>query len=533
MTTDQTLSLPRRPKADTQPVDELVEEIRAGRIRIPQFQTGLRWQAEDVRKLFDSIYRGYPIGSLLLWKRHERAAMVRLGPIVINAPEQTDAWSVVDGQQRLTALAVSLTEHASDDERFQVFFDLRTQSFEGRPRDSSPPPAMWLPLSKVLDAVDLAQWLATNDIDEAKSRIAHQLGKRIREYRFPMYIVDTEEEEILREIFRRVNNWGRRLDQSQVFDALVGRRGGEPARLDDLADSLTSLGMGRVTESVLMQAALGIRGRDVTRRLDSDARTTSRLLSGVVEETDAAMRRTLSFLRRTTQVTHLRLLPYPLPLIVLARFFHMHPNPQPRSIELLRRWLWRGILSGAHVTVDKTRLRKSVNTIGKSEEGSVQELLALVPHTPPDVDDLRGPFDARRASSRTALIALLSYEPRDLVTGEVLDTSAVFDRWEAKAIRHVVNHTEEPLRGGIVNRIVHPLGQPVRRLVAVADRKLLSTHAISLDAFEALHDRDFGAFFENRRLLLRARLEVLAEKNACWNPPDRDRPTVMYLMRGT
>jgi len=39
--------------------------VYRGHVRVPSFQRGLRWEASDVQDLFDSIYRGYPIGSLL------------------------------------------------------------------------------------------------------------------------------------------------------------------------------------------------------------------------------------------------------------------------------------------------------------------------------------------------------------------------------------------------------------------------------------------------------------------------------------
>lgn len=56
-------------RADRITVEELLRWAKDGRIRIPNFQRGLTWDAEDKWKLLDSIERGYPIGTLLLWKR--------------------------------------------------------------------------------------------------------------------------------------------------------------------------------------------------------------------------------------------------------------------------------------------------------------------------------------------------------------------------------------------------------------------------------------------------------------------------------
>lgn len=60
--------LDTRPTATTLDVEQLTKWAWEGRIRIPHFQRPLRWQRDDVIKLFDSIVRGYPVGSLLLWR---------------------------------------------------------------------------------------------------------------------------------------------------------------------------------------------------------------------------------------------------------------------------------------------------------------------------------------------------------------------------------------------------------------------------------------------------------------------------------
>jgi len=62
MTAHQSIS---QSAAKTFTVVDLVAEALKGRIRIPEFQRPLRWQWEDVRRLFDSIVKGYPIGNLL------------------------------------------------------------------------------------------------------------------------------------------------------------------------------------------------------------------------------------------------------------------------------------------------------------------------------------------------------------------------------------------------------------------------------------------------------------------------------------
>lgn len=99
--------------AKTFPLEDLVGEVLSGYIRIPDFQRIFRWQWEDVKRLMDSIVRGYPIGSLLLWARPALEDTLKIGALEIKAPSLDEARWVVDGQQRLTSLANALNDDGS------------------------------------------------------------------------------------------------------------------------------------------------------------------------------------------------------------------------------------------------------------------------------------------------------------------------------------------------------------------------------------------------------------------------------------
>ena len=81
--------LPPQAEARTEKVEDLVERVRRSLVRVP----GLAWLEVgelDVVELFDSIYRGYPIGALLFYKRSAETERLSLGPLVIEAPEIPD-----------------------------------------------------------------------------------------------------------------------------------------------------------------------------------------------------------------------------------------------------------------------------------------------------------------------------------------------------------------------------------------------------------------------------------------------------------
>ena len=137
-------------------MEDLVGHVWRGDIRIPHFQRDFRWAWEDVRRLFDSILRGYPVGSLLLWTRSAPAARLRLGALEIEAPESQNAYWVVDGQQRLTALANALSPAGQDDPRFALAYNLRTQELVKPPQSHD---AHMVPLPELFNLQNILKWL--------------------------------------------------------------------------------------------------------------------------------------------------------------------------------------------------------------------------------------------------------------------------------------------------------------------------------------------------------------------------------------
>src|ERR1700753_1809564 len=67
----------------------LLDQVDAGSVLLPEFQRGYVWNRDQVRGLMRSLYRGYPVGSLLTWETFSEGAPRLL---------------ILDGQQRITTL---------------------------------------------------------------------------------------------------------------------------------------------------------------------------------------------------------------------------------------------------------------------------------------------------------------------------------------------------------------------------------------------------------------------------------------------
>jgi len=88
-----------------------LDELKNMNYQIPTFQRDVVWEKENVKKLWDSIYKFYPLGSILVWKTDLKLHNHRsIGGHEIDDPNfsRTEYQYLLDGQQRTTSLLTSL-----------------------------------------------------------------------------------------------------------------------------------------------------------------------------------------------------------------------------------------------------------------------------------------------------------------------------------------------------------------------------------------------------------------------------------------
>lgn len=85
------------------PISTLVDMYKRGELRLPEIQRHYVWRATRVRDLFDSLYRGYPSGSILMWETDEPVP-TREFAVAQDSTAFAGRKLLLDGQQRLTSL---------------------------------------------------------------------------------------------------------------------------------------------------------------------------------------------------------------------------------------------------------------------------------------------------------------------------------------------------------------------------------------------------------------------------------------------
>lgn len=104
-------------------IETILSQIELGNYALPEFQRGYVWNRDQVRKLMNSLYRGYPIGGLLTWVTPIDKNIMRNGDTAGQAYGNVDL--ILDGQQRITTLYGIIKGEAPD------FFEGNANAFTG------------------------------------------------------------------------------------------------------------------------------------------------------------------------------------------------------------------------------------------------------------------------------------------------------------------------------------------------------------------------------------------------------------------
>ncbi len=100
-----------QPKPGSKTYGVLISDIMdRGSIKIPKFQREFVWSISKTAQLLDSILKGYPIGTFILWQTNEKLNNVRnIGNTNLPNSEARDIQYVLDGQQRIISLFAAYT----------------------------------------------------------------------------------------------------------------------------------------------------------------------------------------------------------------------------------------------------------------------------------------------------------------------------------------------------------------------------------------------------------------------------------------
>lgn len=217
-------------------VRKLIQDIAFGEIGLPDIQRPFVWDTTRVRELFDSMYRGYPIGTLLFWENGYPGEHKTIG---VDVKQKIPHLLIVDGQQRLTALyavtrGVPIVDKDFRKRRVRLAFNPIEERFEvtdaAIERDSA-----WIPDISVLWQPDLDQYgFVSNFLErlgekrelppDSRKRIPQAIQRLVNLINYPLTALEisaSATEEQVSEVFVRINSQGRTLNQADFILTLM------------------------------------------------------------------------------------------------------------------------------------------------------------------------------------------------------------------------------------------------------------------------------------------------------------------------
>lgn len=215
----------------------LLHYIEIGDIGLPDIQRPFVWSNAKVRDLFDSMYRGFPVGYFLFWENQSATGTKAIG--VREKQHSVPNKLIVDGQQRLTSLFAVFRGHKVLDEDYkerqiEVAFRPRDGKFEVADAPIRKDPEWISNISTIWSSGKpsyqmvksfLKQLEAKGALDELEEeRISHNLDRLFDLQKYPftaLEIAASVDEEQVADIFVRINSEGVRLNQADFILTLM------------------------------------------------------------------------------------------------------------------------------------------------------------------------------------------------------------------------------------------------------------------------------------------------------------------------
>lgn len=515
-------------KPEIQFVEELLEAIDQGRLRVPRFQRPFVWKPPDMLALLDSIYKGYPIGSLLLWESAKRLESLDIiGPRQVPNPRTGLLTYILDGHQRLATLYGSLCLPGDyprgvrlQEWRWWIWFDLKKKQFT---HVSKGEPDPWLlPLRAILrttDFLEQARRIQGACKEDASVLIeeAENLAQKVKRYKLSITGIKGGSLDQAVEIFSRLNTKGKPMSPDQMVSALTYREGEGgmdlSQRIDEILEKLGVYHFGQIKRSTVFRAIMAAAEKDIYStgsELESLGKGLGKDLGPAVDAAEQALERAARFFHEELRLPGDRLLPYSHQMLMLSEFFRHCPKPDEGQREVLKRWFWATSLSGWFAGANTTQIDNALDEMKELAMDGAHRLQVMPLYEPAQPFPNR--FDMRSARIRAFLLFMLRRKPLDFNTGDPLQLEGILGDYGNMAWFHVFQNIERSLVANPANRVLlervpgKSVKEQLRSLDPQIRREVLESHLIPDEAFEALERDDALGFIQKRAACL-ARVE--------------------------
>ena len=448
---------------------------------LPEMQRKYVWPATRVRDLFDSLYRGYPSGTILVWENDEEVETKEMAVQATSTPTTSSRLLLLDGQQRLTSLSAVLTgqpiivrrrkrpieimfnldhpegppievmevyeddylkdgDESDDAEPSQIDIqeELKKRTFVVGYRALQNNPS-WVSVSDIFLKSDreLIKPLGINSDDPRWDKYADRLVKvrNIANYMYVMQILEKSMKYVeVTEIFVRVNSLGIKLRGSDLAIAQISSKWkGFMSLLEDFASEFGE--DGEYVEDWVAVRALTVFATKQS-KFSSIGKLKVEHLQEAWEQAKTGIRYAANFVKNNAGMERLDNLSASMLLIPLAVFAHIKDYHLTADEEkLLLRWLYLAHMRGHYgMGSSESILNADLSSLFKNCD--LQELLNILEThvkkfevTPEDLinKNINSPFYSMLYT------VLRSQGAKDWFTGLTLSTSHLGENHKIQA----------------------------------------------------------------------------------------------------
>lgn len=405
------------PQPTAKQLSYMMYEIERGSVKIPQFQRDFVWSKYKSAQLMDSLLKGFPIGTFILWKTDEQLRSIRNigGAALPTTPQGDSVYYVLDGQQRLTSLFATLNglkvERSGRTEDFQsMYIDLEAESNDTLVFTDS----YDKPEGTFISVFDLRN----KDFDELgiqpkfRPRV-RTLREAITQYQCSVIEVLEAEIDTATEIFTRINVTGKPLS---VFEIMVAKTFDYDQDFDlsekteSLLEELAEREYGTIPDIVFLQVISAIMTKECSKRDILKLHKQKFIDSWPLAED--AIRSAVDYLRSSLRIPVSQLLPYKALLVPLAYFFARHPvQPSGEMQDRLRDFFWRVSLSARYSHALETKLAQDIKAIDAILDGK-QPVYDYPVNPTKEFIAFNGTFNTGRSFIKAVLCCLASKKPK-------------------------------------------------------------------------------------------------------------------------
>jgi hypothetical protein len=510
------------PQPSVEHLTTIFRRIDSGKIVVPAFQRTFVWELDNVLELLESVYSGYPIGSVLLWAADHEFLRVSDSPEIPfpKSEPQFPLSYVLDGLQRLSSLyGVFHFEDKTNQNIFDVSFDILSQRF--LPPSEIKDHMIAVPLNAVFNPRRLLEvqrrLIEGNAGDDTLSKLT-DLQSRFQEYMIPLVtLADRSLEEVV-VIFERVNSTGTRLSRVDFMRAITWSENFDLNQaLDTIKEMLEDQEFDLADDTIVKALGLMYDLDPLPDVLLALRQQTATSLSKSVLDVVSVFKRVFAFLREKLSIFSSEFIPYEGQMLVLFRIFRDRRDLSTQQTAAVKSWFF-------YVSFEEALQGRPDNFVArmiKATEAQIVDGRLDLPVTKIDSERFIRRRMLKGKALTTAFVTMMAdLNPRSLRGNVTIRTSSLTGTYEAANFVPILSLNELiSARGRMqsaripANVIISspddlPIKSDLVKEIIFNDaktpegRELLSRQLINDEAIVALAGSKFRLFLEVRARLM-------------------------------